>query len=139
MQTNNMAEKKIILFDEVEVPGLVQFGEISLEKNQLDVPEFDRIRKISSGVRTIPAIEAIYKLARDSETLEFFRDYYFQEEQHDITVIRTDAAGVEFARTLLPQTQLTRYTEPEFDAANPTYAQIALTFLPWDIIPIEAA
>lgn len=138
MQTNNMAEKKRILYDEEEVPGLVSFAEIVLERNQLEVPEFDRIRRISSGIQTIPAIECVYKLARDSETLQFFQDYYNENLEFDITIIRTDAVGVEFARTLMPDTQIARYTEPAFDAANPVYAQVAITLLPWDIIPIQS-
>lgn len=138
MQTNNMAEKKRVLYDEEEIPGLVSFAEISLERAQLEVPEFDRIRRISSGILTIPPIEVVYKLARDSETLQFFTDYYFQNLEFDVTIIRTDAAGVEFARTLLPDTQIARYAEPAFDAANPVYAQVAFTLLPWDVIPIAS-
>ena len=138
MQTNNMAEKKRVLYDGEEVPGLVSFAEISLDRTQLEVPEFDRIRRISAGIFTIPAIDCVYKLARDSETLQFFQDYYFQNLQFNITVIRTDASGVEFARTLLPDTQIARYNEPAFDAANPVYAQISFTLLPWDVIPIQS-
>ncbi len=138
MQTNDMAEKKVILYDGIEIPGLVNWGEIALERQQLEVPEFSRIRRISNGITTIPAIEITYKHARDSETLEFFRAYYLEHQVKEITVIRVDAAGIEFARTLLPFCEMVRYTEPAFDAANPTYAQIAGIILPWDVIPISA-
>lgn len=138
MQTNDQAEKKRVLYDGFEVPGLVNFGEIVLERNQLEVPEFDRIRRISSGITTIPAIEVIYKIARDSETLVFFQDYFTNQQEFDLTVIRTDAAGIEFARTLLPQTQIVRYAEPAFDAANPTYAQVPITLVPWDVVFLDS-
>ena len=138
MQSNDMAEKKVILFDGEDVPGLVNWGEIILERQQLEVPEFDRIRKISNGITTIPAIEFTYKVARDSVTLQFFREYYQQHQEKEVTVVRVDAAGIEFARTLLPFCQLIRYREPPFDAANPTYAQVGGIILPWDVIPISA-
>jgi hypothetical protein len=137
-QRNDLAEKKRIGFDGVEVPGLVNFAEVPLEKGQLEVPEFSRIRKIQNGISTVPAIEMTYKIARDTDTLAFFRDWFLQDEVKDVTVIRTDAAGVEFARTLLPSCECVRYSEPAFDAANPTYAQVMITILPWDVLPIDA-
>ena len=138
MQRNDMAEKKKILIDGVELPGLVNFQEITLEKGQIDVPEFKKIRKIQSGITTIPAVELTYKTARDTNTLQFLKNWYFDDEVHDVVVVRTDASGAEFARTLLPSCECVRYQEPAFDAASPTYAQCPVTVLPWDVIPIEA-
>lgn len=137
-QRNDLAEKKKVIIDGEEVPGLVNFGEIPMEKGQLEVPEFSHIRRIQNGISTVPPIEMTYKLQRDTETLQFFRDWYFNDESKDITVIRTDASGNEFARTLLPDCECTRYLEPAFDASAPVYAQVQLTILPWDVIPIGA-
>lgn len=139
MQRNDLAEKKRILIDGEEIPGLVNFAEIPLEKGQLEVPEFSKIRRIQNGITTVPAIEMTYKVARDTNTLEYFKNWYFENEEHDVTVVRTDAAGSEFARTLLPSCECVRYVEPAFDAANPTYAQVMVTIAPWDVIPIEAS
>ncbi len=138
MQRNDLAEKKKIMIDGEEVPGLVNFGEILMEKGQLEVPEFSFIRRIQNGITTIPAVEAIYKIQRDTETLQFFRDWYFNDESKDITVIRTDASGNEFARTLLPDCECVRYLEPAFDGSAPVYAQVSVTLLPWSVIPISA-
>lgn len=138
MQRNDMAEKKRILIDGEEIPGLVSIAEIPLEKGQLEVPEFAKIRRIQNGISTMPAIEMTYKIARDTETLDFFKDWYFGDEQKDVTIIRTDGAGVEFARTLMPSCECVRYVEPEFDAANPVFAQVRVTILPWDVTPIDA-
>jgi transcriptional regulator with XRE-family HTH domain len=138
MQRNDLAEKKRVTFDGEEIPGLVNIQEITLEKGQLEVPEFSRIRRIQNGITTIPAIEMTYKIARDTNTLDFFKTWYFENEEKDVTVIRTDAAGTEFARTLLPSCECVRYQEPAFDAANPTYAQVSITVAPWDVLPISA-
>lgn len=138
-QRNDMAEKKRVEIDGEEIPGLVNFQEITLEKGQLEVPEFDRIRRIQNGIITIPAVEMTYKIARDTNTLEFFREWYYQSQQKDVTVIRTDGSGAEFARTLLQSCELVRLQEPAFDAASPTYAQVAVTMAPWEIIGISAA
>jgi hypothetical protein len=139
MQRNDLAEKKKVIIDGEEIPGLVNFAEIPLEKGQLEVPEFSKIRRIQNGISTVPAIEMTYKIARDTNTLQFFRDWYFLNQEKDVTVIRTDAAGTEFARTLLPSCECVRYAEPAFDAASPTYAQVMVTVAPWDVVPIDAS
>ena len=133
-----MAEKKRVLIDGEEVPGLVNFAEIPLEKGQLEVPEFHRLRRIQNGISTVPAIDVVYKIGRDTNTLKTFKDWYFNDEDHEVTVIRTDAAGVEFGRTLLPSCECVKYAEPEFDAASPVFAQVRATILPWDVIPIDS-
>lgn len=133
-----MAEKKRVLIDGEEIPGLVNVQEITLEKAQIEVPEFKKIRRIQSGITTIPAIELTYKLARGTSTHKFMKDWYFNDEQHDVTIVRTDASGAEFARTLLPSCECVRYQEPAFDASAPVYAQVPITIAPWDVLPIDA-
>lgn len=138
MQKNDRAEKKRLLIDGEEIPGLVTFGEISVEKGTIEVPEFHRIRVIQNGIIKIPTINATYKLSAGSITLKFFRDWFFNDEDHDVTVIRTDATGTEFARTLLPDCESIKYQEPEFDGTNPTFSKMDLIFVPWDVIPIDS-
>lgn len=133
-----MAEKKRVLFDGEEIEGLVSVGEIPLEKGTIEVPEGDRIRKIQNGISTMPEVQMVYKVRRDSSAQSFFRDYYQQNQTKDVVVIRTDAGGTEFARTLLQSTECSRYAEPEYDAANPTYAQVRFTLLPWEVVPLDA-
>ncbi len=138
-QRNDLAEKKKVMIDGVEIPGLLNVQEIPLEKGQLEVPEFSKIRRIQNGMSTIPPVELTYKIQRDTETLDFMKGWYLNDESKDVTIIRTDGSGIEFARTLLPQSECVRYYEPPYDAAAPTFAQVQITLCPWDILPIEAS
>jgi len=135
MQQHHMAEKVRLLIDGEEVSGLVKISEMSVEKGTIEVPEFRRIRMIQNGIQKIPVLELTYEVQRDTETLAFFRNWFYKDEVKDVTKIRTDAHGVEFARTLMPDCECTKYSEPETDHSSPGYAQINLTLLPWDVIP----
>lgn len=137
-QSYDMAEKVKIYIDGEELAGLVNFGELTIEVNQIEVPEFEITRLIDSGVRKIPAQELTYKLSRESKTLKFLQDWFFNKETHDITKVRVDAGGVEFARTLYPSSRCVSYNEPAYDAASPTYAQCKIKVAPWDIFPVQA-
>ncbi len=137
-QSYDMAEKNRVYIDGEEIPGLVNFGEVTLEVNQIEVPEFEVIRLIDSGVKKIPAVELTYKISRESKTLKFLQNWFFNKESHDITKVRVDADGVEFARTLFPSSRCVGYTEPGYDAASPTYAQCKIRVAPWDIFPVQS-
>lgn len=138
-QRNDLAEKKRLLFDGEEIEGLVNFGEVNLEQGTIEVPEFDRLRRIKNGVTEIPEIEATYKIRRDSEALPFFREFFSENQTYDVMVIRTDGHGEEFARTLLEACECSRYAEPEYDAQNPDYAQVMIRLLPFDVRPLDAS
>lgn len=138
MQRNDMAEKKRLLIDGEELPGLYMVAEIAMEKGSIEVPEFKRIRVIQNGIIKIPTIQVGYKVQRNSKTLKFLRDWFFNDEDHDVTIIRTDAGGIEFARTLLTSVELLKYTEPPFDGANPTFAKMEPVLVPWDLLPVGA-
>lgn len=136
MQTNAMAEKKKVFIDGVEIEGLVSVSEIPREKRTIEVPSFSTIRDIQSGITKLPPMEMVYSLKRGTNTLQFWEDFYNNNEQKDIEIVRTDADGVEFKRVLYPGCECTRAGEPEYDAANPTYAQIRVTVVPWNIIDL---
>lgn len=138
MQKNAMAEKKKCLWDGVEKAGLVSFGEMAMEKSTIEVPSFHRIRTIQSGIIKLPIIEVVYRIDRDSPTQKYFEDFYWNDESHDLTLIRTDASGTEFARRLLPGCECVYLSEPAYDAASPTFAKITMRFVPWDIILIAS-
>lgn len=137
-QSYDMAEKVRAYIDGDEIPGLVNFGELTIEINQIEVPEFEITRLIDSGVKKIPAQELTYKLARESKTLKFLQSWFFNKETHDLTKVRVDASGVEFARTLFPGCRCVSYNEPQYDAASPTYAQCKIKLVPWDIFPVQS-
>lgn len=136
IQSFDMAEKVRLKLDGEEIQGLVNFGEIVLEKGMIEIPEFHRIRSLQNGVAKVPRIDATFKISRTSPTYKKMKDWYFKDEVHDLTKVRTDAHGEPFATTLLPSCECIKYQEPPYDAASPTYAQIQVSFLPWDIQPV---
>ena len=68
-QRNDLAEKKKVTWDGEEITGLVSVGTLPLEDGAIDVPEFNYIRKIRNGQRTIPELQMVYKLQRDSKAI----------------------------------------------------------------------
>jgi hypothetical protein len=137
-QNNDMAEKKRVYVDGEEIAGLVSVGEIPLTKGRIEVPEFKHIRKIQNGIETMPEIPFVYKIARGTTTLKFFQDWFHGDEVKDVTLVRVDAHGAEFARTLLSECECVDYTDPETDSAAPTYAQVTIVLLPFNIEHLEA-
>jgi hypothetical protein len=134
MQKSSMAEKKKVYWDGVEIPGLVSVAELTLEKSTIDVPSFKRIRKIQSGIITIPVVEMKYRIDRDTATQSFWEDFYFNDVVKDGIVYRVDAFGVEFAKRVLQQTECYKYTEPAYNAESPEYASITVGLIPWEIL-----
>jgi len=132
MQAYSMAAKAKVFIDGNEIPGLVSVNEIKLEKTMVDVPSFKRIRQISADITKLPAIELKYEIERNTNTLSFFRNYYNQNEIHDIIVSRTDAHGDEFERITWQSCECVSMTDAPYDAASPTYASITITLIPWE-------
>jgi hypothetical protein len=133
-----MAEVERLIIDGTELPGLTNLQEVELTKGELEVPEQGKTRRISDGNVTIPAIQATYKTARDTETQQFLKSWFDNNEVHDVVRIRADAHGNEFDRELWPACELTRYLTPAYDASSPDYAQLQVTMIPWDITHVEA-
>lgn len=138
MQKNDMAEKKKVLFNGEEVPGLVKVDEITLTKSTIEVPSFHRVRDIPSGITKLPSVKVKYKISRNTNTLKFFKDYYTKDEDYDVTIVRTDGHGSEFSRTLLPGCECIEFVESGYDAGSPEYASVTVTLVPWDYIMLES-
>jgi hypothetical protein len=136
MQNNDMADKRIVLIDNEEIPGLVSIEEIPFEEGVIDVPEIANIRKIKNGVTTIPLLNMIYKIGRDTITKSFFRDWKEKNEVKEVTIVKVDASGQEFERTLYTGCECSKVTDPAYDGAAPTYAQTSVTVVPYDVINI---
>ena len=137
MQNGSMAGKVRVLYDGEEIEGLTRFGGVPFENGMIEVPTFNRIRKIQSGVTTMPEVELVYETRRNTNTRKFFKDFYHKKEKHDVTVIRCDADGTEYDRELWSAVECNKFSENEFDAGSPTYAQINVTLLPYDITPVN--
>jgi hypothetical protein len=136
MQNGSMARKIKVLVDNAEIDGLVKFGEVSLEQGTIDVPSFNRIWKIQDGIIRMPEITLTYNTKRSTNTRRFLRDWYFQKQVKDMTIIACDATGTEFDRVLWSDVECMKLVEPEADLGSPTYAQISITVLPFDITPV---
>lgn len=137
MQQGSMAGKVRVLYDGEEIEGLTQFGEVPLENNTIDVPTYNRIHKIQSGVTTMPEVQLTYETRRSAKTRKFFKDYFHKKEKHDITIIRIDADGSEYDRELWSAVECSKYSENSFDAGSPTYASITVSLLPYDITVVN--
>lgn len=132
MQQKDLAEKRRLYVDNVEMQGLVNVAEYSLEKGTIEVPEFDKIRTIQNNVRKLVPLEATFKIQRNSATLKILYAWYDNNEVHDILMERTDAHGNTFETVMYPDCEMNKINLPAYDAANPTYAQVAVRFIPWD-------
>jgi hypothetical protein len=135
MQQHDMAVKVRLEIDGIERKDLVAIEEISSEKGIVEVPEFDRKRKIADGVIDVPLLNCKFKIQRNSDTIKYFKDWYFNNQIKDVTKIQTDGHGSEFMRTEYPSCECAKYTETVYEGASPTYAQIDVILVPYDIIP----
>lgn len=137
-EKNDQVEKKILLIDGEDLPGLIAIDEYIIEDDVVEIPGRDTTVSVRNGVKKVPPVPVTYKVTRDSATLKFYEDWYYKKEFHDVTLIRTDGAGNEFARELWPNTELSKLNAPAYDAAAPVAAQLLATLLPEDIIPLAA-
>ena len=133
-----MAEKKRVEVDGNNIPGFIGQDELVIEDVKVEIPLGDRNVTAIAGVDVIPPVPMNFRLDRGSGTYEFLRDWKFNREIKDVTVIRTDGSGVESSRTLLEQCELDTYSEPAFDAAAPSFAQMSAVLLPKRIVPLDS-
>lgn len=136
MQQNDMSETRRILVDGEELPGLVNVAEAPLSRDTIEVPETLKTRMISNGVTSIPAVELTYKTARNTRTRDFLKSWFENREVHDVTMVFQDGHGNEFDRQIWQDVELASYTPPAYDASSPTYAQVTVNAVPWDIIHV---
>lgn len=134
---SDQVEKVILLRDGDELEGLISIDEYIIEDDVVEIPGRNKVVPVRNGVKKIPSIGAIFKTSRNSQTLKILDDFYRKNEVHDMVCVRTDGAGNEIRRELWPNTQCSKWNGPAYDASAPVAAQIATTFLPEDIIPIE--
>lgn len=137
MQENSVAQKARMMFEGEEVPGLISIGEVAEEDDAIQVPGFQIIRNIRSGVRKMPEIEVKFETRRNTKTREFLSDWYRKKTAKDVTIIYCDADGVEFARYLWSQVECRKHTIPPTDHGKVDYSFISVTVLPYDISEVR--
>jgi hypothetical protein len=133
-----MARKIIVEIDNgLKLDGLTRFGEVPLEKGMIDIPTLERIVKIQNGIITMPEVQLSFETKRDGATRKFLRSWYYNNEAHSMNINSVDASGAPFDTVLWEAVECRRMSEPEVDFANPTYARIDVTLIPYNITPVE--
>jgi hypothetical protein len=135
---SDQVEKIRMLVDGDDILGLINMDEAEVSFGVVEIPGLNKITPVSNGVKTIPQIPGTVKIPRDSNSLKFFEDWFEKRETHEVTIIRTDGSGKEIQRQLWPNTELSRFNGPAYDASAPVTAAQNVTFLPEDIIYIAA-
>lgn len=138
MAKSRQGEKRKILVDGEEIPGMIAMSEYIVEDDSIESPGQDKVIMLRNGVQKIPEIDVTFRRDRDTPTEKLLKDWYYQNETHEVTVIRTDSAGNEFGRELWPETECRKFHTPAYDASAPVPAQIIVALLPEDIILIGA-
>lgn len=137
MQSNDMAEKIKVIIEGIERKDFVSINELDASKGIVDVPEFARKRHIADGVINIPTLECTFKVQRDSDTIEYFRKWHFENQVKDLIKVRLDGHGVEFGRTLYTLCECAGYKEPAYDGLSPSWAKVTVTLVPYDMVVIS--
>ena len=138
MAKGDMVEKKRLNVDGNDLEGVIEVGEYVIEDTVVNVPGRKKTVPVRNGVKIIPAVPARFKITRNSKTYTLLKDWYEKNETKDVTCIRVDSAGQEFARELWPNTEIAKFHSGAYAASAPDTAQIITTFLPEDIINIAS-
>lgn len=138
MPKSDQVEKIILEMDGEELEGLINMGEYANEKGVVDIPGRNKTVPTSDGVIKIPPVECVFKISRNSTTLNKLKDFYYKNEVHDLVKIITDGAGNEIRRELLTNCECNKWAGPAYDASAPAGSTISTVFLPEDITPVVA-
>lgn len=129
-----VVEKSIILWDGVEIPGLISVQEMKLTKATVKVPSFKRLRQISSEIIEIPTLELKYRCDRGTTTDKFFSDFFFNAQVKDCTQLRTDQFGNIIQRRIWQLCECNDYQSPKYDAEAPELMTAIVQVCAWEII-----
>ena len=127
MQKNDLVLKRRAIWDDSdEIPGLVESSDLKDEEGLVDVPSFNRIISVKNGVKKFEPQTLIYKIVRGTNTLKFFRDFYFDNEFHDHSLINTDGVGAEVDRWLLRDCECSSFNERTYNAGGVEFFGLAI-------------
>jgi hypothetical protein len=139
MQKPSIIEKKILLWDGVEIPGLIKVAEMKKTKKTAKSPGYYKERDVSSEVTMVPNMECTYKVDRGTITQKFFNDFFEKRQVKDCTEVRTDQNGVPIERRLWQMCECIDHRTPPYDAENPEIMSVTVIVAPWDIKTINIA
>jgi hypothetical protein len=129
MQSNDLGLKRRVLVDGEEIPGLVETSEIMDEEGVIEVPGFKRKIEVKDGVSKLAPIDLLYKVQRDSNTDVTLRNWKYNDELHDVTIINTDSTGIEVDRILFRECECKKYNKRAYKAESPEFFAVGVTIL----------
>ena len=129
MQKNSLVLKRRLLIDGEEIPGLVETGALKDEEGDVEVPSFGRIISVKSGVKKFDPIECVYKIDRDTITEKFMRDWFYNDEYHDVTVENVDATGAVVDRILLQDCENGKYDRRPYNASGVEFMGVGIKII----------
>lgn len=135
---SDMVEKVILEIDGDQLTDLIELPEYERTEGTENVAGQKKIVPVKNGVTTIPEIPATFKKTRGTGLFKTFLDWKKNNEVKDVVCIRTDGRGNEITRELWPNTEVKKVNSGAYDASAPTTSTFAVTFLPEDIIDIDA-
>lgn len=138
MQQNDMVRKIKMQVDGGAMVDLIRVGEINLEDaSPQEVPSFDRVVTVLSGVTKINPVDISFKIRRNSDTITVVEKWCSKNEVKDVILIETDGHGAEYQRKILPSCEAGNLVLPEYDAAAPVFAQVNITIFPFNVIWVK--
>ena len=125
-QKNDLVLKRQLLIDGDEIPGLVNCPEINDEEGTVEVPGFSRVFTVKNGVKKFNPLDVEYKVSKGTKTHTFFRDWFYNNETHDLTIVGTDAVGTPLNKWLARDCECASFKESAYNAASPEYFKITM-------------
>lgn len=138
MQRNAVVGKRKMLWDGVEVPGLVSIDEIVFENKTVDVTDFSEEHTVDAAIMKVPPVVIKYRLDAGTTTSDFFEKFHLENQVKDGVLIKTDAYGNEIKRYLFQSCSCFKRNIPKYDTTAPEYDSVTVTVNPWKIIPVAA-
>jgi len=130
-------DKRKLFFDGTDLPGLTAVDGISSQAGQVEVATIENKVLISDGVYSIPPVTATYLIGKNSGTVDYFEAWKQSKETRTVTQQYLDGAGNIMRQELWTDVELSGIESPAFDASAVDKAQITVTLLPNDIVPIS--
>lgn len=130
MPKGDIVEKRILLIEGEELPGLVAVDAVNNESDIVEVPGRDKVVSVTNGVEKIPTFLLTYKIGRETETATFLNNWYKNREEKQCVLQRTDGSGNILEQRDLGYCQLSSFNIPAYAAEAPVFAQVSCLLVP---------
>lgn len=99
------------------------------EEGTVEVPSFGRKIDVKDGVKKLDPIECVYKIARDTITEKFMRDWFYNNEYHDVTIENVDATGAIVDKMLLQDCENGKYDRRAYNASGVEFMGVGIKII----------